>query len=79
MSEDKQETAIKAIDEIIQNLQKPKATISYKDIVFFYKAIEETYDERIGVLESALETMVEDEEQIEKLKKISQLLNSNIK
>jgi len=70
--ENKQDKAIKAIDEMLQGLNKPKV-ISYKEIGLFYKKLEEIYDDKLEELEKILF-----EEEIDKLKKISELLEINI-
>ena len=73
----KQERAIKAIDSMLQNLNKPKI-ISYKDMVMFYQKLEENYDDNIHELEEILFQEVDDEIKFKQLKKISELLEINI-
>lgn len=77
MDDNKQEKAIKAIDEMLHNLNKPK-TVSYKDIASFYKKVEELYDLKLEELEEILFQEMSDKEKFEKLKKISELLEINI-
>jgi len=77
MNDNKQDKAIKAIDEMLHNLNKPK-TISYKDIASFYKNVEELYDTKLEELEEILFQNISDKEKFEKLKKISELLEINI-
>lgn len=77
MNGNKQEKAIKAIDEMLRNLNKPKA-VSYKDIASFYKKIEEMYDGKLEELEEILFEEISDKQKFEKLKKISELLEINI-
>lgn len=77
MNDNKQEKAIKAIDEMLHNLNKPKA-VSYKDIVSFYKKVEESYDDKLKELEEILFDEISDKQKFEKLRKISELLEINI-
>ncbi len=73
----KQDNAVKAIDNMLHNLKKPKP-IPYKDIVVFYQTLEEKYDKDIETLEKFLEADIEDEQKFAELKKISDLLEINI-
>lgn len=77
MSSDKQREAIQAIDEMLKHLKKPRS-IETKDIIEFYKAIEEKYDDNIQEIERIIFDEIEDEEKFDKLKKISKLLNINM-
>jgi len=77
MKENKQEKAIKAIDEMLHNLNKPKI-VSYKDIAKFYEKLEEVYDDKIDEIEEILFQEISDEKKFNELKKISKLLEINI-
>ncbi len=75
--ENKQELAIKAIDNMLQNLKRPKV-ISYKDMISFYQKLEENYDDCMDELEQILSDEIDDEVKFAQLKKISELLEINI-
>jgi hypothetical protein len=73
----KQDRAVKAIDEMLHNLKKPKL-VPYKDIIKFYENMEENYDDRLDEIEELLFEEIDDEDKFEQLKKISELLEINI-
>jgi len=75
--ENKQDKAIRAIDNMLQGLNKPKV-ISYKDMMSFYQKLEENYDNYMEDLEQILSEEITDEVKFAKLKKISELLEINI-
>lgn len=77
MTNNKQDDAIKALDEMLHNLKKPKFVPS-KDIIKFYENVEEVYDNSIEILEEILLQDIDDEEKFQELKKISELLELNI-
>ena len=73
----KQDDAVKAIDQMLHNLKKPKL-IPYKDIINFYEHLEENYDDKLDEVEALLFEEINDEKKFEELKKISELLEMNI-
>lgn len=77
MSKNKQEDAIRALDDMLKNLKRPKL-IPYQDIINFYEQIEEFYDSRMEEVEAILFEEIDNEEKFDKLKKISELLEINI-
>lgn len=77
MSNHNQESAVRAIDEMLKHLKKPKV-IETKDVMKFYQVIETEYDEKIEELQQLIYSDIEDEEKFERLKKVSELLEINI-
>lgn len=73
----KQDDAVRALDDMLHGLNKPKI-VPYKDIVFFYEKLEEVYDDNLDELEAILFEEAASEEKFGKLKKISELLELNI-
>lgn len=73
----KQDEAVKAIDALLHNLNKPKF-IPRKDIINFYNKVETNYDTNIESLEHILFDEINNENKFEELKKISDLLEINI-
>ena len=73
----KQTNAMKAIDEMIHNLKKPRL-VPPENVVAFYNKLEEMYDDRVEEIETILLEEIEDEGKFDRLKKISELLEINI-
>jgi len=77
MATKKQDDAVRAIDNLLHNLNRPKF-IPREDIVYFYNEIETNYNSNIDSIETILFEEIKDEEKFDKLKKISNLLEINI-
>ena len=77
MATEKQNDAVKAIDSLLYNLNRPRF-IPRKDIINFYNMAETNYDNNLDNVEAILFEEIADEEKLGKLKKISDLLEINI-
>lgn len=73
----KQDAAVQALDSMLNNFKKPKP-IEYKDIILFYNALQEIYDNELELIEEALFEEIDDEAKFKELKKLSDLMEVNI-